>query len=143
MAGKYKNEEFLRNFGGLEVNDITNIINCESEIGDNTATVIKVSNYHDMEDILNSKTLQSKTQFKILGFNTESISSKIDNIRIFLEALKLKDIFFDAICLNECWLEYFGEDLNLLGYTPFILTRKVGLKGGLVTYVQENYKIKE
>ena len=143
MESKLKNEAFLRNFGGVEANDLTNILNSETETDDSTTTIIKISNYHDLDDILNKPIFTKKNQFKILSFNSESIFSKLDEIKIFLETLKLKNIFFDAICINECWLEFFGEDLNLLGYSAFPLPRKVGTKGGLVTYINENFKVKE
>ena len=143
MEGKLKNETFLRNFGGVESNDLTKILNCETEIDDSTTTFIQVSNYHDLEDIINKPIFLKKNQFKIISFNSESIFSKLDEIKIFLETLKIKNIFFDAICVNECWLEFFGDDLNLPGYSAFPLPRKVGMKGGLVTYINENFKIKE
>ena len=88
MAGKSKNENFLRGFGGVEPNDLTNILNSESEIDDNSTTIINVSNYHDIDDILNNNIFQKQNQFKILSFNAESISSKLDEIKIFLETLK-------------------------------------------------------
>ena len=143
MAGKSKNENFLRGFGGIEPNDLTNILNSESEIDDNSTTIINVSNYHDIDDFLDNQLFRKKNQFKILSFNAESIFSKIDSIKIFLEMLKSKNIIFDAICVNECWLESFGEDLNLMGYSSFHLPCKVSMKGGLVTYINENYRTKE
>ena len=42
MVGKLKNENFLRNFGGMEANDLTNILNWEAEAEENTSTIIKV-----------------------------------------------------------------------------------------------------
>ena len=143
MVGKLKNENFLRNFGGLESNDLSNILNSESEFDDSTSTIINISNYHDLEDILNNQIFWKRNQFKIISFNAESIFSKLDELKIFLETLNTKNIFFDAICVNECWLEIFGEDLNLVGYSAFPLPHKVSMKGGLVTYVNENYRVKE
>ena len=143
MAGTLKNEDFLRRFGGVEANDLTKILNSDSDIDDNAATIIKMSNYHDIDDILDNPTFSDKNQFKILSFNTESIQSKLDEIKLFLESLMTKNILFDAICVDECWLEDFGDDLNLPGYSAFPLTCKVSRKGGLVTYIQENYRVKE
>ena len=143
MAGISKNRDFLRNYGGLEANDLTKILNCDSETDDNSASIIQMSNYHDIDDLLNKQTLTDNNHFKVLSFNTESIFSKLDNIKIFLELLNEKNIFFDAICINECWLDNFGEDLKLVGYSAFPLFRKVGMKGGLITYVLEDYRIKE
>ena len=74
-----------------------------------------------------------------MGLNAESLASKIDHIRIFLSLLKEKGIIFDAICINECWLETFDDDLNIDGYNAFPLLRKVGAKGGLVTYILNDY----
>ena len=141
MAGNKTNEDFLRNFGGFEANDLTNLLNCDTDFDEDSATIIKVSNYHDLEDIINKQIFKKTDQFKVLGFNAESIFSKLDNIKVFLETLKSNNIIFDAICINECWLDFFGEDLNLMGYEPFSLTRKCGRKGGLVTYILEDYKV--
>ena len=143
MAGKSKNENFLKNYGGLERNDLTNILNCDTEIDDNSATIINISNYHDIEDIQNKPIFKNQTLFKVLSFNTESIFSKLDNIKLFLETLKENNIIFDALCINECWLDDYGSDLNLVGYEPFALTRITGTKGGLITYIQENYNVKD
>ena len=143
MAGKQKNEKFLRSYGGLEVNDLTKLLNHDSEIDDDAATIIKMSNYHDLDDILNKIVFTKMNQFKVFSFNSESIFSKINNIKIFLEILRTKNIFFDAICINECWLETFGEDLDLEGYSAFPLTNRVSKKGGLVTYILEDYKVKD
>ena len=143
MVGKTKNEKFLRNYGGMEVNDLTKILNFDSEIDDNAATVIQLSNYHDLDDVLEKPIFTQKNQYKVLSFNTESISSKFNNIKLVLELFKTKGIFFDSICINECWLDNFGDDLNLEGYSAFPLTCKTGTKGGLITYVQENYTVKD
>ena len=83
MAGKTKNEKFLKNFGGVAKNDLTNILNCDAEIDENAATIIKISNYHDLDDILNKQVFIQKNQFKVLSFNTESIFSKLDNMPSF------------------------------------------------------------
>ena len=119
MAGRTKNENFLRSFGGVDANDLTNLLNCETEIDENTASIIKISNYHDLDDFLEMPIFTKKNQFKVLSFNTESLSSKLDSIKLFIETLRRRDIYFDAICINECWLENFGDDLQLEGYTAF------------------------
>ena len=87
MAGKLKNEQFLRNYGGMEANDLTNLLNCDTEIEENSSTVIKISNYHDLDDILSKQIFAKKDQFKVIGFNSESIFSKLDKIKIFIETL--------------------------------------------------------
>ena len=89
-----RNEQFLCNYGGLESNDLTKILNSDSDIDENAATIINVSNYHDIDDLLNKPIFSKNNHFKILGFNTESINSKFDSIKLFLETLKQKDIYF-------------------------------------------------
>ena len=143
MTGRQKNEQFLHGFGGQEANDLTNLLNFESEFEENAGTIINVSNYHDLEDLLNKTIFTKNDQFKMISFNTESINSKLDNIKLFLESLKQNNIFFDSICINECWLDEYGDDLNLDGYSSFPLSRKVGMKGGLITYILEDYNVNE
>ena len=93
MAGSLRNEQFLCNFGGLEANDLTKILNCESDIDDNAATLISVSNYHDLDDIINKPIFSKNTHFKVLGFNAESISSKIDSLKLFFRNTKAKKYY--------------------------------------------------
>ena len=143
MAGKQKNEKFLRNFGGLEINDLTKMLNYDSEIDESAATIIKMSNYHDIEDFQNKIVFTKNDHFKVLSFNSESFFSKINDIKLFLETLRQTNVIFDAICINECWLDIYGEDLNLEGYHPFPLTKRVSRKGGLITFILEDYKVKD
>ena len=50
MEGNVKNEDFLHNYGGVEVNDLTRLINNETEYDDESANMIKVSNYYNIDD---------------------------------------------------------------------------------------------
>ena len=140
MAGL--NASILQNYGGSDSNDLRNIINTESDYDDQSLTVINASNYHDTKDIVD-KLSNKLHHFKIISFNAESIASKINEIIIFVELMSTYSIHFDAICINECWLENFGDDLKIENYAPFFLTKKVGNKGGLVTYISTNYTVKE
>ena len=83
-----KNEDFLRNYGGVRANDLTNLLNSKTDHDDESANIIKVSNYHDIDDILRKPIFTNSNLFKIIGFNTESIFSKFDNIKVFVETLK-------------------------------------------------------
>ena len=143
MAGNQKNEEFLGNFGGITSNDLTQILNCDTETDDQTPTILNNSNYHDIKDILETPIFSDKSQFKVLSFNTESLPSKINNIKIFLEMLKTNEVSFDAICISECWLENFGSDLEIPGYQHKFLPRNGGFKGGLITYIKDSYEIND
>ena len=122
---------------------MTNILNCNSETEQSDFTTIRASNYHDFDNFKTMSVFTQKNHFKILSFNTESIASELDNLKIFIESLDKYGIQFDAICINECWLEYFGDDLNLMNYSAFHLSRKVGMKGGLITYLHKDFQAKE
>ena len=137
-----KNEEFLSNFGGVGSNDLTSILNCNLEENENSPTILRMSNYHDLDDLYSAQQLAKTNQFKVISFNVESLSNKVDNINILLNLLTKNHITFDAICINECWLEIFGDDLEIQGYHKLFLPRKVGFKGGLVTYIKNCYSSK-
>ena len=61
-----RNEQFLCNYGGLESNDLTKILNSDSDIDENAATIINVSNYHDIDDLLNKPILREQYQTGML-----------------------------------------------------------------------------
>ena len=134
------NHEFLQNYGGAAQNDLRKIINDESD-NNNINASLNPSDYHDLDDM--AQVLVSKEgDFKIFSFNAESLASKIDRLKIFMKFLSEKNIYFDAICINECWIDSFGDDLEIEGYNAHVLSRKVGYKGGLVTYVLKEYDVK-
>ena len=94
------NTSILQNYGGTEINDLRNILNSESDYNDNSLTIINASNYHDVNDIVN-KLSNKLNHFKIISFNKESISSKINEMKIFVELMSTNSIYFDAICTNR------------------------------------------
>ena len=87
MINQSETEDFLRNYGGVNVNDLTKFLNSDDEILTNPTTII-VSNHHGIEDLTNNSMLKTDLNFKILSFNVKSLASKIDNIKIFVELLK-------------------------------------------------------
>ena len=94
------NIEILRDYGGTDKNDLRTILNDEADYDDNSVITIQVSNYHDTNAII-SHLKNKQQQFKLIGFNVESLNSKIDHIRIFISLLKDNNIIFDAICINS------------------------------------------
>ena len=55
-----------------------------------------------------------KSKLSLLSPNMQSINAKIDEIRILIENLRLKNCHFSAICLQESWLsEHSDLFLNL------------------------------
>ena len=136
------NSSILQDYGGVDSNDLRNILNAESDYENQSLTIIKASNYHDVNHIIN-KLSGKLNYFKVISFNAESIASKINEIKVFMELMSTYEVHFDAICINECWLENFGDDLNIQNYTAFSLNSNVGKKGGLITYISKNYTVKE
>ena len=79
MASQLKNEKFLHNYGGLEANDLTNLLNCDSETDENAATVIKVSNYHDIDDLLNKNIFPDRIN---LRYWASTLKASLANLTI-------------------------------------------------------------
>ena len=47
------NTKILSNYGGLDINHLTNILNCDLESQTETPVILKRSNYYDAAEILN------------------------------------------------------------------------------------------
>ncbi len=136
--------EFLGNLGGIEKNSLLNKINPYPEENEEyeEPVIINHSSYYEHEDIINVLK-KHKKQFSIFSTNIESINSKIDELRIFVELLRNSDVEFSAICIQEAWLKK-GADvsrLNIDGYKliPQGFYRLTSYKGGLLIYLNDKY----
>ena len=118
------NQGILDNYGGLNANDFIRIFNGDSNDQDQSSLTLNQSNYHDLSDLLSGLVFKDQTQFKVLSFNTESLPSKIDNIKTFIETLKSEQVSYDAISVTECWLEQMGSDLGSSWLQLCILPRE-------------------
>ena len=91
-------------------------------------------------------------RFIVLSLNIHSLACKHDQLNIFIEILKTKNITIDAICLQECYLigpdvpevdpKDFHKHLALDHYKFVPQGRSVGMTGGLAIYIHDSYRVK-
>lgn len=106
---------------------------------DESLNVLLDSPYHTLEE-LSAVVTNGPDFFKILSTNIQCLSSKIDELKVFLVSAQQSGVFFDAICCQESWLDQ-DSDLSLLqlpGYAMISKGFSVSSHGGLVTYLRED-----
>ena len=73
--------------------------------------------------------------------------AKIDSLKLYLETIREQDIVFDAITIQESWLDntYTSSTANIQieGYNCIPQGKQCGQKGGLITYTKTNYEIRK
>ena len=139
-------ESILRNFGGLSKNNLENVIqSClvDEDDDDDMSNIKLTSSSYFTHDILSETLHTRKGYFNILSLNCQSINAKFDKILLLVTELKLKQnsFFFDAICLQETWLEE-GADLSVFeleDYSCIARGKYCSEHGGLITYVHKKY----
>ncbi len=109
----------------------------------NCTQIITHSSYYDSEKL--TTTLQAcKNRFTIFSTNIQSINAKIDELRLFIESLKIFNFMFSAICVQESWLAE-GDNRSLIqleGYECIPQGKLCSSKGGLIIYLHETFKYK-
>ena len=132
----------LNSIGGCDQNNLKNILEEFDITKEETQEHFSISNYYDLEGAAKIL-LEQQSKFITLTLNIEGLNAKFDKLTTFLEMLSNKGIYFDAINLQETWLpdpESANYDIfNIPGYNLIAQGRKCGTKGGLVTYLKENY----
>ena len=106
-------EHILRHFGGFEQNSLLHLLNEEhSHLEQGMLDVLQMSPYTD-EYSLTSVIKFKQHDFKIISLNCQSLSAKIENLKIVMHNLDNQQVYIDAICLQESWLSDLS-DLSLL-----------------------------
>ena len=138
-------ESILRNFGGLPKNNLENVIqSClvDYDDDDDISNIKLTSPPYFTHDTLSETLHTRKGYFNILSLKSKSINAKFDKILLLVTELKLKQfLFFDAICLQETWLEE-GADLSVFELEDYICIARgkyCSEHGGLITYVHKKY----
>lgn len=98
------------------------------------------SNRNELIEFLNSH----KDQFNILSLNIQSINAKFSMFSLLIYELGSQGLSFDAICLQETWLEEDSpiELFKLDGYHLINAPRQLSKHGGLNIYLMDSYKYK-
>ena len=130
--------EILQNFGGLDRNNLNNILSSE-EI-DTDIDLTSNSPYVSLESI--AKDVKNNLSF--FNLNAQSLPAKFDKIKITQEYwLHENSLSFTTLNFSESWLKA-DEDGNvdlsqysLDGYQSFAAPAVCSTHGGVVTYVKD------
>ena len=111
---------------------------------DDAPLIYEHSPYYDDELLINTLKERAKN-FKILSLNIQSLHSKFDLLKAFLENFQISGCEFSAVCLQETWLKEF-HDLSLLeikGYNLVTRFPSCSIHGGVCIYLKNsiNYRI--
>ena len=136
-------EHILRHFGGFEQNSLLHLLNEEHshDLEQGMLDVLQLSPYTD-EYSLTSVIKFKQHDFKIISLNCQSLSAKIDNLKILIHNLDNQQVYIDAICLQESWLSDLS-DLSLLhveGYQLISMAKHCSAHSGLVIYLSNKYQ---
>ena len=136
-------EHILRHFGGFEQNSLLHLLNEEHshDLEQGMLDVLQLSPYTD-EYSLTSVIKFKQHDFKIISLNCQSLSAKIDNLKILMHNLDNQQVYIDAICLQESWLSDLS-DLSLLhveGYQLISMAKHCSAHSGLVIYLSNKYQ---
>jgi exonuclease III len=144
MSLTLNTKEILGNFGSTQSRDLLHILNLDTthttdDPDVNDLVNIKRSPYYDINGM--TAFLEAhRDHLTVLSLNARSIFNK-HHILSILSALHDKNLTFDIICIQECWLTANADvdPLNIKhyklihqGYNPECST-----KGGLVCYINE------
>ena len=133
-------ELFLSHLGGTENNCLSDILDTHNDEV-NEFQIIRRSSYYDYEKC-NDFAKENKDRFNILSTNIQSINSKFSELELFLEYLDSINFKFNVICMQETWKAE-GDDFSpfmLHGYNSITQGKTSSSKGGLVIYIDDQYK---
>ena len=139
------NDEYiLRHFGGVHENSLKYLLDDEQNPADpDVLDIIKHSPYTDEEKLMADLTIK-QNDFTILSLNCQSLSAKIDGLKILLNNVE-NNCKIGAICLQESWLSTESDTslLKIEGYNLISVGKTCSAHGGLAIYLNDemNYKI--
>jgi hypothetical protein len=132
----------LEQYGGIASNSLQNFYPLNSSDIDDEPDFTQPCYYYDLDALKSNHSLRSS--FNIFSINAQSIYAKIDEIKVFLDEAHECGISFDALCIQETWLES-GHDPSLLainGYKLLLQGRSCSIRGGLAIYLRDSYEYK-
>ena len=136
------NNDILKHIGGIECNNLKNILEDFDITKHTTHEHFITSSYYDFEGTVATLSGQANS-FITMTLNIEGLRAKFDKLTAFLSMLADNYIAFDAICLQGTWLsdsETTNYDIfNIPGYNLIPQGYKCGKKGGLIIYLREHF----
>ena len=94
------------------------------------------------DDALMNSLTERKDIFKVLSLNCQSLYAKFDQLYVLIEKLRRNGNEFDAICLQETWIDDNMDTslLHLPSYNLISKTKTTSLHGGLAIYIKNCYR---
>ena len=141
------NEETLEPHGGVSKNNLEEIFHIDEEYTNEEdfeiETRFKMSPYYDHTNI-NEYCNKNNDTLNIMSFNSESIFSKVEEIRILATTLQTQHNFtLHIISIQEAWLTEGRplDEIEIDNYEMIYEYNKIGgPKGGIVLYVHDSLK---
>jgi hypothetical protein len=133
-------QDILKNLGGLQNNSFLHVIDSNEIVQDEEPVLINHSPYVNDEMLV--ETIKCKSDvFKCLSLNIQSVNAKIQELRIYIEHLQQENCAFDAILLQETWLNESNNTdlLQINGYQLISQPCKSTSHGGLAIYLKDNF----
>ena len=138
--------DILQHIGGAE-KSFTHLIESDTQTytdqseQEQEPCIVQHSPYYDLDKVI-PVLKNNKNGFTILSTNIQSIQSKINEFKIFIDRLKQHDCFFSAICIQETWLTENDctSEFELDNYELITQGRHCTSKGGLIIYLHNNFK---
>ena len=130
----------LEQFGGIEHNDLNNLLYEKNLNPETVYHIPEQSQYFDLDDI-KRHLRKYKNNFSVLSLNIQSINAKFDKINLILCDLLSEDLHFSAICFQESWLKE-NDDTSLIQIPDYNLVHQGKIccgHGGLLTYIHKTY----
>ena len=87
--------------------------------------------------------IRNKTTFTVLSLNCQSISSKFEEFKLFINDLMDHHCYVDVINLQETWLcdSSYYDDFKLPGYDLYMQPHICTPHGRLITYFKSSLKV--
>ncbi len=139
--------EFLQHICGINDNSFIRVLDPDID-EDNELNYPQInyshSSYYASDKI--STILQTcKNKFTVFSTNIQSINTKIDELRLYIEHLKSFNFMFSVISIQETWLSEGGDTslIQLEGYKCIPQGKCCSSKGRLIKiYLHENFNYK-
>ena len=133
--------EILSNFGG-EVNNCLDTIFSNIDDDAEASPFIQTSTFLDANDTdIESFFGKHANHFTLFSMNADSLHAKHAHLRIFVDRLLTKGMFFSAICIQEARIHK-NTNCKMLDLPKYNLIPKPSVcskKGGLAIYLHQDF----
>ena len=135
-------ELMSHNIGEVPQNSLSNIIE-NIDIDNEEPQLFQHSPYMDTDMLINILKTKINT-FKCMSLNIQSLYAKFDQLQIYLQTLAQSNCSFDAICIQETWLNkrISTSLIQIEGYTLISQWPSCSTHSGLAIYLKNGIQYK-